>query len=126
MAPLTIERVTVPDLDPSKFAKSTPPAPEPQPRPRKPKKRRVEQAVPQYFLHSDSQTLRHRCGGIEKSWFIVQDGLVFLCDAAGIVNGEGRAVERNDPTWTARQMLRGRRMSRPGAAIMGSINYPPR
>jgi hypothetical protein len=62
---------------------------------------------------------------MEESWFIVADGLVFLCDAAGIPNGEGRKVEERGGAWTARQMLRDRRLQRPNEPYRGKLNYPP-
>ena len=50
IAPFTIERVVVPNLDPSQFATAPPAAPAPAPRPRKPKKPREELSAPTPFF----------------------------------------------------------------------------
>ena len=119
-APLVVERVIVPDL-----VVPPPPPPKAEPRPRKKKLRKEIPSTPTYIWITTIKPSATDCGSIEEGWFVIADGQVFLCDSAGLVNGEGRAIARDDPTWTARQMLRERRLPRPGEPFRGRINYPP-
>ena len=106
MAPLRVERVTVPDLDTSQFA-SSPPAPSAEPRPRKPAKpREAFGKAPTYFTITTAKPTGGDCGRIEEAWYVKRGKEVALSDAAGIVTSEWRPIEGPGALWTARQALR--------------------
>jgi hypothetical protein len=88
---------------PARFA---PPAPaKVEPRPRKAKK--VTPATePQWFYIQMAKPMNGSAGEIAEGWYVIHDGQVFLCNAAGVVEPEGRKVEERGATYTVRTMLR--------------------
>jgi hypothetical protein len=109
--PTAVERHVVDPADNAIINRPAPPAP----RQAKPKPRKVAKPrpAPTHFIIQTSKPVGGDCGSIAEGYFIVQDGKVFLCDAAGMPNGEGHTILRDAP-FTARQALRQRLAARRG------------
>jgi hypothetical protein len=118
---LVTERVFVAD-QPTRFAPPAPPKIEPRPR----RARKVTPATePQWFYIQMAKPMNGSAGEIAEGWYVLHDGQVFLCNAAGVVEPEGRKVEERGATYTARAMLRAKLSApQPGAVDHSPIRYP--
>ena len=86
-----------------------------------------------FFVTTNKPNQTDEAGRIEESYYVVQDGKVFLSDASGVPNGEGHTIVR-DELFTARRALRqrlaarrapGRTMTRSDIQIRDGDEPPP-
>jgi hypothetical protein len=95
-------------VDPSSNPIISNPSPAPsQAKPRKAKPRAARLVPTAFFVTTGKPNQTDEAGRIEESYYVVQDGKVFLSDASGIPSGEGHTILR-DALWTAKTALRQR------------------